>query len=1450
MGLLNPLALAGLVAVPIILVLHMLRQHRREVVWPSLLLWQQAASKTQISHSRLNINLLLLLQILAAVLVVLAMARPFLSGAVSGSHIIVLDASLSMQAETVSGGPSRFELAQEMAGEIVLGSGGAVTLIVADGSPHIAYSIEAGESRVPMLAAIQEAGPGYALFDEAAVAGLVLVAREINDAPAIILTDRPREISADNVYSNIITYSIPNMAIISLTHANDTDRTIALVRVRNFADISQANSVEVFVDDVLVESRQFSLAPEEEVDFFFFSLPGDVQRIEARLAQRDAFPIDDIAYSVAATAENSRALLVSHGNVFLESALRLLPQLELVVAGPEDAGLQGFGLYIFDGILPEYIPNDGHLIIINPPQGNNFIDATPANISAVNTVAGPITRFIEGLQFALSHGNVLEHQSWATQVLSSPQGALMLAGQMGTQRIVIIGFDLLDSDLPLRMEFPILIHNIVEFALPPGVAATPSLNVGEYARLLLMPQAEAAHIVTPDNSVYEISLETPLFAQTSLPGFYIVEQLAQNQRSFASFAVNAPREASELRSFEDWPEAGYMPIGVADRQLSIWMILATLIVLSIEWVLYVRRRGFRGLFRAGTALLLVISLANPGINLAAQGTDTVFVLDISDSAGGTVALAKIQAAVAEAGEDDRVGIVAFAREAFVEMPLAAAQFPQQISTVAYTGQTNIEQALHLASSMLVEGGRIVLVSDGIETAGDALAQAPMLRRRGISFAAAMLPAVEYEAQLSELRLPGSLRIGAHFELEIVAHSTVAQDARLLLYRNNSLIHSRDVALSQGESRFAIADVAEQAGSMTYRAELIAQRDTFHQNNILFAHSLVEGLPRVLVVEGMGQPAPGENIARMLNAASVEVSRAAAISAPNSLAALRGYDAIILADVSLEHTPEGFDALLEVYVRTGGGLLAVGGQQSFALGAYRGTPLEQALPVEMVISDTAEEGSVAMLVVLDRSGSMMDGRFGLTYMELAKEATIRAVETLSDQDYFGTIVFDHESEWASYLRPVQGNRAAMIHEIGSITPGGGTSILPALRMAYESISTADISPQFRHILLLTDGIAEQYGYEPVIGAMLEAGVTLSTIAFGGEADTELLIELADMGQGRYYFVDEFTDLPRIFAAETQMAGRSFLNNEAFFPVAGAENEILREIYELPQLGGHVSTSLRPLANIVLAEPERGEPILATWQYGLGRAAVFTSDLAGLWSAQWLASEQGTAVFYNTLTYIARVNTERNFLLSASPLGEGALVRLSVPPSESLLGVQLGLVGENGQINTELRPTAPGVFEGFLEKGQGAYTAVLSFYNMGGENEVITTGLNIPFGAEYDIRLRPSGAALMANLAAATGGQLVGLEGLGGVFQMETTGVFTNFELGNLLLALALVLLITEIAFRRFNGIIIRKPQHQLRGRAQKLPDKPTQMWVQSRVRQESVSTSTSASLIAGKHMRGR
>ncbi len=559
-------------------------------------------------------------------------------------------------------------------------------------------------------------------------------------------------------------------------------------------------------------------------------------------------------------------------------------------------------------------------------------------------------------------------------------------------------------------------------------------------------------------------------------------------------------------------------------------------------------------------------------------------------------------------------------------------------------------------------------------------------------------------------------------------------------------YETDITIDQGENLYVFTDQVTDSGLVTYSGQIVVDKDTYSENNAISTFSFVNDLPRLLVVQGEDEQAL--NFIGMLeNTALMEVRRPQEV--PSTMEELLKYDGYILSNISVELLSEEFLVHLEEAVRLQGkGLLVTGGETSLARRYYQ-TVLEEMLPVNMDAKPKEEKPNLALMLIIDKSGSMSSGEFGVSKMELAKEAAIRSTEILEAKDFIGVIGFDSEGRWV--VEPTKVDDKDEIEEqIASLGPGGGTSIQPSLRMGIEALEELDAG--LKHIILLTDGQAERHGYMPLLEKMNNEGMTLSTVAVGMGADKELLKLLAEYGNGRYYATDVFSDIPSIFTKEAFMAGKKYLNNVTFYPRVTADSPIITGLDALPELDGYVATSKKDQGKVILSGPD-DDPILASWQYGLGRSVAFTSDMKGIWSEKWLAWDANQNFWTNAVSWLVQQDLNTDYVVDGRyEEGRGIIDVKSLVKGEDFASIE-GLLAspEGGTSSIVLNAAAPGHYRGeFESEGQGIYLASFSL-GEGDDAEQIITAVNIGYSEEFDFFSHSN--VKMEEITAISGGRIL-------------------------------------------------------------------------------------------------
>ena len=858
-------------------------------------------------------------------------------------------------------------------------------------------------------------------------------------------------------------------------------------------------------------------------------------------------------------------------------------------------------------------------------------------------------------------------------------------------------------------------------------------------------------------------------------------------------------------------------------------------------------------------LLACIILALAGLQLINK-TDNlavVFLLDVSDSMSNTsrtIAIDYIRDALKAMGPDDQAALITFGGNALVDHSMSSLRELQAIRSVPVTSQTDLAEAIQLAMALFPNNAarRMVILSDGRMTTGNAQIAAQYAATSGIEIIALPFYAsLNNEVLISNAQAPNYLAENERFNINATIEASQPGMATIRVSSNGQIVYQGEYTINRGTQTISLPLIAGAPGFTSYLIQLESENDTYYQNNEQYAYAQIAGPPTILVVTAKpgevlgpdGQTRPDEStyIIQVLKAARLEVQSILPTELPSELPLLAEYKAIVLIDVPARQLTNQQMEALQTYIRDlGGGFVAIGGPTSYGVGGYYRTPLEEILPVDMQIKDEQRRASLAIVFVIDHSGSMSETSGGATKVELAKEAAIRSIELLGPTDRVGVVAFDDTASWVVEMTDLQ-DRQAVINAIGTIRSGGGTDILAGLQ-AMSNVLPED-KAKVKHVILLTDGGADPSGIPELVQQLYsDYGITLSTVGVGRDA-APYLQELADLGGGRYHFTAEPATIPSIFTEETTLATRAYLIEETFYPQLSISSPIMTGIEEVPPLHGYVGTSGKDTAQVVLISGQ-GDPILAAWQYGLGRSIAFTSDATSRWASDWIHWD-GFSVFWSqVISYVAARQTPSQLEVSITHNGEQAQIivdahqiNMANEPNDQeyfLNGYTMlaSIVGPD-RINqiVSLRQTAPGHYVGeFYPNQQGVYLVHVTGTSEPEENQgllTVTSGWVLSYSPEY--RSLESDPDALYRIVVSNGGRIAS-QNPADVFAHTLSSPPTLHPAWPALIYAALLLLPLDIALRRLvltRSDLLRvlakiKPSHTKTERTTEITPRSTQI----------------------------
>ncbi len=722
------------------------------------------------------------------------------------------------------------------------------------------------------------------------------------------------------------------------------------------------------------------------------------------------------------------------------------------------------------------------------------------------------------------------------------------------------------------------------------------------------------------------------------------------------------------------------------------------------------QRSLNALFRMAVLGALIAAAARPSISRFDSNLCTVYLVDVSASVPDEVLLRAQQ--VVQDGYDARstnlVRLITFAARPTI-IPIAPGQAvirPFERPADPQAGlSTDAAAALRLSYGLCPQDHlkRAVIISDGNQNRGDLIAEAATAADFGVTLYSHEIPfEPEPEVLVRDVQMPNNIELSEPFIMVVEIYSNRETTARLDLTQNDFRdIRGQQLDLVEGINRVELTAEVYEPGFRRFELRVRPdEADRFDDNNVFVQTVEVDGRPQVLYVEGESRSRT--YLQRALDRerndlANFDLEVRTRNAYPETVEEMANFDMIILSDVESRYISRNAMRATERYVRDlGGAFMMVGGENAFGPGGFDNTLFEEISPVTFDMQRQRDQPSLALMIVIDRSGSM-DG----LKMEMAKDAAKAVVDMLGPQDSIGVIAFDTVPNTVVRLQQAS-NRARIRSDIGRIAPGGGTDILPALTEAYIELTT--YSARLKHVIVLTDGAAPWEGISDITSAMRADGITVSAVAVGGDADRSLLEMIADLGGGRFHATNDPNNIPQIFVQETSTVARTNLVEEPFRAVPGRRSQATRGInWEAsPYLLGYVQTSAKSRADVLL-ETERGDPLLARWRLGMGRVAVFTSDLKNRWAVEWVRSRMYPQFWAQVVRDMMRTESEEELAMHAE-IREG-VARITVDAIDEADRFINGLTSvvevtqpDGTRVDVALPQVAAGRYQGDLELTQ--------------------------------------------------------------------------------------------------------------------------------------------------------
>lgn len=850
----------------------------------------------------------------------------------------------------------------------------------------------------------------------------------------------------------------------------------------------------------------------------------------------------------------------------------------------------------------------------------------------------------------------------------------------------------------------------------------------------------------------------------------------------------------------------------------IWLALA--IPLAAAWLLWRHSSRFLRLMRLSLLLLILLALCGLAVKLPSRNGTIVVVADRSLSMPQGVEAAQKEAVdlIGRAmTSDDRLAVVSFGQSAAIERPPQGGAFAGFTNEVGRDA-SNLAEAIEKAVALIPQNspGKVLVISDGRWTGKDPATVASRAAARGVTIDYRSLQrSSANDLAIAQIDAPVRVTPGEAFMITAWVKSPLQQEIAYELRRGGQVLAAGKTNAVAGLNRLTFRDLAGEPGAQGYTIRVspngAGADDPVPENNSAKVLVGVQG-PRPLLLVS---PSPNSGLARLLSAGGMKVKLAAPEDCDWSLDSLAQYSGVLIENVPAEKiTNPGMDSIASWVSEAGAGLMMSGGKHAYGPGGYFKSPLEPVLPVSMELRQEHRKLALAIVVAMDRSGSMaVTVGGGRTKMDLANLAAAQVLDMLTPMDEFGVVAVDSASHIIADLRKVDDAGSVRNKILRVDSGGGGIFIFEALTTAADMLLKAQSGT--RHIILFADAAdSEEPGkYRELLQQCEQTGVTVSVIGLGKPTDVDagLLRDIAKRGNGQIFFTENAEELPRLFAQDTIIVARSmFLDQPTPIQFTGGLVTLTgKQFTGLPSIGGYNLTYLRPKANLAaVTTDEYKAPVVASWQAGEGRVLCYLGEADGQYAGavagwkdagdfftsltRWVAGDSGDLPGNMLLTQdvkngVARIelhlDPERDNADAASPGG--------APKVTTLRGVA---GSKPSSEKAEMRWASADTLE--VEIPLRGNETALSTVEVPGAGRVTLAPVALPYSPEFKPVSGEEGLAALARLAQATGGKE----------RVELSGVWKDLprlprlvDLSPWLLMLATAFLLVEV-LERHTGLI--------------------------------------------------
>lgn len=1383
-------------AASVITALYLLDRNRSKLLVSTLRFWPESgAAAIHRSRYRVQDPWSLLLQLLSLALLLLAIADlewGRREGAVR-NHVLVLDTSSASAERTANG--TVLEEEKRKAREYLdrLGTRDRVMLVEAAGLLMPRTTFTAG--RTELERRIEDATSSYSGLDidQALAFASRAELRAPGEAGEIVYIGpqritTPATVQVRNLRVIPVTAPQENRGITAVRVRRDPEPNTwaATVNLRNYGDSTARLVVHVSFGASTFAPRLLTINPHGDGHADYRFVADAAGELRVRLDPGDSFRGDDQASISLPRNGAVQVSVFTNRAQLLQPLLNANPRLSVHYYSPSQYRSDGkVDVMLLDQFAPPVLPSRPSLWI-DPPEHNSPlpIRSTIRDKTIDNWTFDPeLGRGLHSHDMRLSSAHGYQTFAGDLGVATVDGEAVAVAQEKSAAgvRLALTGFDVLTPELRYQVSSPLLIANLLRWLTPAGF--------------------ESQDIACEQDGIVNVQLESGEDAGS----LRVVDDRGRDlpfsvRRDNLQFFVDRPSTVRVISTGHErlisavlpqvgpvnWrPEAASVGLpnsvsyGLGAVQLWRYLAIAAAILLAIEWVLFARPRSALRLgLKVVAAGLLAAALLAPVVRVPAAKVATVALVDMSASVGSAdlARSAELVRELAARRGSNWLSVIPFAAQPR-RVSDSESLHLLRVSRPAEMG-TDLEAALTDAMASIPSGyvPRIVLISDGNENQGSVARAMTSLQRLHVPVDVVPLSGRSLNnVTISSVALPGNAYEGEQIPVTLTIESPSASSGSLDFSAEGKLLGSESIELTRGSNIVHARVRIKAAGPVVLAGNIkTAQAGEAH-----FDQALQIRRGRILYLsQDSGETET--NLRAILESAEFDVTQDLSLLD----AGLHDIQLVILNNVDLNTLSEHQKEALEQYVSNGGGLLLLGGEHQVYKEDKLMDALDRVLPADLAPPRNPE--GICVALIIDKSSSM-EGR----KIELARLSAIGVVDHLREKDTIGVLIFDNSYQWAVPMRKAV-DKESIRRLISGITPDGGTQIAPALSEAYRKVQRTDSA--YKHVVLLTDGISEEGDSMDLAREAQAHRVTISTVGLGQDVNRAYLEKIAASAGGKSYFLNNPQGLEQILLKDVEDYTGSTAVERAFLPLVKRKAEILDDvdIEHAPALRGYARYQAKPGADTLLTiNPEKQDPLYVSWQYGLGRAAVWASDAKSRWASAWLSwpgyDKFWTNVTRDLISHRSDTTASAEFdpasgdLIVTYRLAEGIPEPGYLPPL-----YVLGPQGFAEQIT--IRRLATGVYQGRVRVGWRS-----GFFRIRPLTEMPLLPEIGVYRVEEEVREHGPNDQVLREIASVTGGRFDVAPAT--VFDANGRVTYLATELWPLLLSGVVLLTIAELAVRK-------------------------------------------------------